>query len=259
MAYISKEKMFATGVCTTQDAGIINLNKWFADDEYMRGIYVREYVYMRAFVMVLCISGANYSREKNNEFYRKAYAEAASGLASEFYNDIDCNIGELKRKVDWYYTKVDLKNLNTVHAAFIDAIGVDNIVAAQMSFTNTLQLTDTAANTVTKCIDAYQKQNNSGSSGTSSAKSGGGCYIATCVYGSYDCPNVWVLRRFRDDVLLNSVVGRWFVKLYYAVSPNLVKMFGDVKVFKNVCEYPLDILVAKLKEKGFSDKPYNDK
>ena len=26
-----------------------------------------------------------------------------------------------------------------------------------------------------------------------------GCYIATCVYGSYDCPQVQTLRRFRDD------------------------------------------------------------
>ena len=26
-----------------------------------------------------------------------------------------------------------------------------------------------------------------------------GCYVATCVYGSYDCPEVWVLRRFRDN------------------------------------------------------------
>ncbi|MFR9028073.1 MAG: DUF2726 domain-containing protein [Clostridium sp.] len=28
-----------------------------------------------------------------------------------------------------------------------------------------------------------------------------GCYIATAVYGSYDCPQVWVLRRFRDQIL----------------------------------------------------------
>ena len=27
-----------------------------------------------------------------------------------------------------------------------------------------------------------------------------GCYIATCVYGSYDCPQVWILRRYRDEI-----------------------------------------------------------
>lgn len=31
-----------------------------------------------------------------------------------------------------------------------------------------------------------------------------GCYVATCVYGSYDCPEVWTLRRFRDYSSLNN-------------------------------------------------------
>lgn len=28
-----------------------------------------------------------------------------------------------------------------------------------------------------------------------------GCYVATAVYHSYNCPQVWTLRRFRDGVL----------------------------------------------------------
>ena len=31
--------------------------------------------------------------------------------------------------------------------------------------------------------------------------SSGPCYVATAVYGSYDCPEVWTLRRFRDVCL----------------------------------------------------------
>ena len=53
-----------------------------------------------------------------------------------------------------------------------------------------------------------------------------GCYIATCVYGSYDCPEVWALRRFRDETLENNRAGRLFISLYYAISPTLVKLFG---------------------------------
>ena len=45
-----------------------------------------------------------------------------------------------------------------------------------------------------------------------------GCYVATAVYGSYDCPEVWTLRRFRDNYLDNYLLGRMFIKLYYAIN-----------------------------------------
>ncbi len=50
----------------------------------------------------------------------------------------------------------------------------------------------------------------------------GACYIATCVYSSYDCPQVWTLRRFRDYTLDETWYGRLFIKCYYAISPILV-------------------------------------
>lgn len=60
----------------------------------------------------------------------------------------------------------------------------------------------------------------------STAKKKGECYIATCVYGSYDCPEVWVLRRFRDNKLSKRYLGRAFIRGYYALSPTFVKWFG---------------------------------
>ena len=47
-----------------------------------------------------------------------------------------------------------------------------------------------------------------------------GCYAAAC--GSYDCPQVWTLRRFRDNTLAGTWYGRAFIHAYYAVSPALV-------------------------------------
>ena len=85
-----------------------------------------------------------------------------------------------------------------------------------------------------------------------------GCYVATCVYGSYDCPEVWVLRRFRDNKLENSVLGRTFITVYYAVSPILVKCFGNRTFFKKGCKNILNSLVSKLQSKGYKDSPYND-
>ena len=56
-----------------------------------------------------------------------------------------------------------------------------------------------------------------------------GCYIATMVYGDYDHPQVLAFRRFRDNRLLTNIPGRIFVKLYYWVSPKLVKVLHNHK------------------------------
>ena len=85
-----------------------------------------------------------------------------------------------------------------------------------------------------------------------------GCYIATCVYGSYDCPQVWTLRRFRDNNLRKNWFGRIFIKIYYAISPMLVKLFGDKKLFKMFWKKCLDILVLQLQSNGIRDTPYTD-
>ena len=90
-------------------------------------------------------------------------------------------------------------------------------------------------------------------------RSSGGCYIATCVYGSYDCPQVWTLRRYRDNTLAATWYGRTFIRVYYAVSPKLVKLFGNTSWFKALWQAKLDKLVQKLHNEGVSDTPYTDK
>lgn len=90
------------------------------------------------------------------------------------------------------------------------------------------------------------------------AKSGG-CYVATAVYGSYDCPQVWTLRRFRDYTLAETWYGRAFIRTYYAVSPTLVKWFGHTEWFKKMWKGKLDRMVANLNAEGVEDTPYEDK
>lgn len=87
----------------------------------------------------------------------------------------------------------------------------------------------------------------------------GGCYVATCVYGSYDCPQVWTLRRYRDDTLGSTWYGRTFVRVYYATSPTIVKCFGETKWFKKMWKKKLDKMVEKLQMKGVENTPYQDK
>ena len=87
----------------------------------------------------------------------------------------------------------------------------------------------------------------------------GGCYVATAVYGSYDCPQVWTLRRFRDYTLAETWYGRAFIRTYYAISPTLVKWFGHTEWFKKMWKGKLDRMVANLNAEGVEDTPYVDR
>lgn len=86
-----------------------------------------------------------------------------------------------------------------------------------------------------------------------------GCYVATCVYGSYDCPEVWTLRRFRDDTLGKRFWGRIFIRAYYAVSPAMVQCFGNTGWFRKLWRCVLDRMVCRLNGKGVESTPYVDK
>lgn len=85
-----------------------------------------------------------------------------------------------------------------------------------------------------------------------------GCYVATAVYGSYDCPEVWTLRRYRDFSLSKTFIGKMFIKVYYAISPTLVRWFGKTKWFNTVFKYELDKMVDNLRKQGFQSTPYDD-
>lgn len=86
-----------------------------------------------------------------------------------------------------------------------------------------------------------------------------GCYVATAIYGSYDCPQVWTLRRFRDNTLASTWYGRAFIHIYYAVSPTLVKWFGHTTWFPNMWRGKLDKMVDTLQKQGVASTPYQDK
>jgi len=86
----------------------------------------------------------------------------------------------------------------------------------------------------------------------------GGCYVATAVYGSYDCPQVWTLRRFRDQKLSVSAAGRSFIRVYYAVSPRLVRVVGHRRGFAALVRPALDMIVLGLQRRGYESSSYLD-
>ena len=92
----------------------------------------------------------------------------------------------------------------------------------------------------------------------SQKRSKGGCYIATAVYGSYDCPQVWMLRRYRDYYLAAKWYGRAFIWTYYIVSPTVAKCFGKTEWFKRRWRGKLDAFIERLHADGVEDTPYED-
>ena len=75
-----------------------------------------------------------------------------------------------------------------------------------------------------------------------------GCYIATMAYGDYDHPQVMELRRFRDDFLDKTIVGRRFIKFYYKYSPNLVEKLKNKQSINLIIRKGLDQFIKAIKK-----------
>lgn len=93
-----------------------------------------------------------------------------------------------------------------------------------------------------------QLGNVGGSGRTGGSGGSSGCYIATMAYGDYDHPQVLELRRFRDDVLLKSKLGTYFVEFYYWVSPKMVEIFKDKKNINSTIRRILNLIVKIIKK-----------
>ena len=106
------------------------------------------------------------------------------------------------------------------------------------------------ANKPLVCNSCYNKTDKSGvpHSGVGGGDGGRGCYVATCVYGSYDSREVRVLRHYRDGALSKTVLGRLFIDFYYLVSPSVVRFLGNKKWFVFGSKIVLDKVVKKLEK-----------
>tara|TARA_Y100001958_G_C21055338_1_gene420037 strand:- start:77 stop:715 length:639 start_codon:yes stop_codon:yes gene_type:complete len=77
----------------------------------------------------------------------------------------------------------------------------------------------------------------------------GGCFIATATMGSYNHPLVLDLREFRDTRLNKFKFGKYFIKIYYKLSPPISSLISKSillrKVFYYILIKPVHLIIKK--------------
>jgi len=77
-------------------------------------------------------------------------------------------------------------------------------------------------------------------------KGGGGCFIATAVYGTPFANEVIILKEFRDNWLLNFRLGKMFVAFYYWISPPIANQIAKSNSLKAITKSTLVIPLIKI-------------
>ena len=123
------------------------------------------------------------------------------------------------REIDGISSTIETRTVGVVKTEYnpqsSNSIGGNNSKSSY-STTNTQQINVVKPHSV--------NISTSSNSNSSTQKRSEGCYIATMAYGDYDHPQVLLLRKYRDERLMQSCLGRLFVKTYYFISPKLVKI-----------------------------------
>lgn len=78
------------------------------------------------------------------------------------------------------------------------------------------------------------------------SESGNGCFIATAVYGSYDCAEVLALRRFRDSKMMNNMLGRSIVAIYYKIGPLIAEKIKQDGIISKTLRILLDKMIRRV-------------
>ena len=76
----------------------------------------------------------------------------------------------------------------------------------------------------------------------------GGCFIATAVYGTPYAEEVVILKTYRDNFLLNRLIGRFFVGIYYRISPYFARRISKSEILKEMIRIGIIVpLIKKIK------------
>ncbi len=88
-------------------------------------------------------------------------------------------------------------------------------------------------------------------------KSGGGCLIATATFGSELSPQVQSLRELRDNTLLQTSSGSFFMdgfnRFYYLFSPTVADIERENPIFKEAVKLTITPMLSSLSILNYAD------
>ncbi|MCB0541175.1 MAG: hypothetical protein KDE33_26950, partial [Bacteroidetes bacterium] len=146
-----------------------------------------------------------------------AVVSNALGMIIEVVNDAQSGLE---------YNRAKLLVLPSIVSDAVSAISLMDSLDMNSQTRRRFSENKATINSINTQLDSVRRQIRSATSSSSSSGSSG-CYIATMAYGDYDHPQVMELRKFRDEFLNKSVLGRIFISLYYKYSPLLVQRLKD--------------------------------
>lgn len=75
------------------------------------------------------------------------------------------------------------------------------------------------------------------------------CFIATAAFRSPMAQELNILRKWRDQELLSTYIGRAFVRIYYSISPPIANIIEKSDSIRSMVRFLLNPLIAIIKRK----------
>lgn len=210
-------------------------------------------------------------RELNNAITLLASIKT---MCENAINEIDIEVAKMKMTMSYNQTinyskinqmKADCLNWNKVVEFIIEGISVNDINKIQNCTNQTkineykelvnyifsklgpFQINKVKYICYWKDVKTEQVKSTAKQVGSTIGKTSDGCYIATMAYGDYNHPQVLELRKFRDEILKKSIVGRLFIKTYYFISPKLVVILKNRITINKIIRKGLNQIIKFLK------------
>lgn len=143
---------------------------------------------------------------------------------------------------------------NVKHKEAMDVIKKEKIYSVKISlknlknkYPNSYSLEKELFNNLLKIVTETQNKNNySGNNQNSSS-----CFIATLCYQDNDCYEVRMFRKWRDENLNNHSFGKFFIKVYYKISPTITKkLINFPKIVNAIRRVFLDRILDSIEKKN---------